>query len=467
MSGFPKTVLDEDGNRHDLIGDPLGRGGQGVVLRTRNAHIAVKLVTGPSGMPVSAGGEAGHTALRRRLEDVRLLPLTDMHLAQPLALLRDQVGYTMRLLGDMVPIRSLIAPPGSSLGAFYRDTGGLRRRLQLLARTAALLARLHAIPLVYADVSPNNVFVSEGHDANEVWLIDLDNLQYLSDSSAGIFTPGFGAPEVVTGRAGVTTLSDAYAFAVLAFQVLAQVHPFLGDFVEEAGWDSDEDREQLAYEGKIPWIEDADDPSNRSAHGIPRELVIPKPLLALFQRTFGPGRQRPDARPGLTEWTDLLRRLADRLLSCSACGSNFYVARDCPFCESGRGPFIQMEVHRWDPEFDDDGGSAVSTEPVWRKIIDLADNGALAGLVQRHVIAPVLAAADDEPVLRIRQVPGGIQVELLTDCEVHLLLRGRLQRLEGRKLLPVPIPGDESLLHFGPLDRPHRLARLRWHGNGA
>lgn len=466
MSGFPKTVQDEDGNLHDLIGGPLGRGGQGVVLRTRNPNIAVKLVTGPSGMPVHAADQARTAALRRRLEDVRLLPLANLDLAQPLALLRDHLGYTMRLLSDMEPIKALIAPPGTSLAAFYRDTGGLQRRLDLLTRAAGLLARLHAVPLVYADVSPNNLFVSASHAANEVWLIDLDNLHYLSTNGPGIFTPGFGAPEVVTGRAGVSTLSDAYAFAVLAFQVLAQVHPFLGDFVAETGWDSDEDREQLAYEGKVPWIEDADDESNRTGHGIPRELVIPKPLLALFQRAFGPGRQCPAARPGLAEWTEVLRRLADRLLSCPDCGSSFYVAPRCPFCGAGRRPFIQMQVHRWDPEHDDDGGSAVGTEPVWRKIIDLTDRPD-AGLVRRHVLTPVLADADDEPVLRIRQVPGGIQVELLADWEVHVLLRGRLQRLEGRKLLPEPKPGDEALLHFGPLDRPHRLAGLRWHGGGA
>jgi eukaryotic-like serine/threonine-protein kinase len=467
MSGYPTTVLDEDGNLHYLQGKPLGRGGQGVVLRTRNPQIAVKLLTGSSGDPVSGEDQVRQAALRRRLEDVRLLPLDNLHLARPLSLLRDQVGYTMRLLTDMVPIRGLIAPPGSRLAAFYRDTGGLRRRLHLLTRTAGLLARLHAVPLVYADISPNNVFVSDGIDASEVWLIDLDNLDYVSTHGPGIFTPGFGAPEVVTGRAGVSTLSDAYAFAVLAFQVLAQVHPFHGDFVEETGWDSDEDREQLAYEGKVPWIEDADDPSNRTAHGIPRELVIPKPLLALFQRAFGPGRQQLVARPGLAEWTDLLRRLADRLVSCPDCGSSYYVAAVCPFCRSNRRSFIQMEVHRWNPVCDDDGGSAVGTEPVWRKIIDLTENGVGAGLVHRHVIAPVPADGHDEPVLRIRQVSGGIQLELLADCEVHLLLRGRLQRIEGRKLLPVPIAGDESLLHFGPLDSPHRLARLRWHGGGA
>ena len=44
MSDFPSTVVDDDGNVHHLLKQPLGRGGQGVVLRTRSPHIAVKLI---------------------------------------------------------------------------------------------------------------------------------------------------------------------------------------------------------------------------------------------------------------------------------------------------------------------------------------------------------------------------------------------------------------------------------------
>ena len=44
MSSFPDSVVDDDGNIHHLLKEPLGRGGQGVVLRTRSPHIAVKLI---------------------------------------------------------------------------------------------------------------------------------------------------------------------------------------------------------------------------------------------------------------------------------------------------------------------------------------------------------------------------------------------------------------------------------------
>lgn len=493
MKDFPTSVVDDDGNVHYLLKKPLGRGGQGVVFRTRSPHIAVKLIGTIPDADLSAkqpaGGSAGklwnqftsaagveiavdakrREALRRRLQDVRMLPLPDLHLAQPLSMLRDHVGYTMRLLTGMAPIRSLIAEPGAeSLAAFFQETGGVRRRLELLANTASLLARLHSVPLVYADVSPNNVFISETAEANEVWLIDVDNLDYLSANAPGIFTPGFGAPEVVTGRAGVSTLSDSYSFAVLAFWVLTQQHPFLGDYVEEGGWDDDgdEDREQLAFRGELPWIEDNADDSNRTSRGIPRHLVLSKPVRELFHRTFEAGRKDRAARPSMAEWAESLRRAADRVVSCRSCGSSFDVtAGRCQFCAAGSQPsFIHMQVNRWDPEIDDAAGaSAVSSRAVWHKMLDVTRDS----LVLRHVVEPVLADAEDAPVLRVRVLKSGIALEPLANNEVHVVLGGRVQRLGAEIKLPLPKAGREVFLHFGPLDSPHRMAVLRLYSEGA
>lgn len=485
MSSFPDSVVDDDGNIHHLLKEPLGRGGQGVVLRTRSPHIAVKLIgeitaNSPSVTPkqgvtqelwnqltrtpsiaIATDGEK-QRALRRRLEDVHLLPLPELHVAQPLAMLRDHVGYTMRLLKGMVPIRSLIAEPGErNLAEFYRSTGGLGRRLELLAKAAGILSRIHAVPLAYADISPNNIFVSEQMDANEVWLIDLDNLDYLSVNAKGIFTPGFGAPEVVTGRSGVSTLSDSYAFAVLAFWVLTQIHPFLGDFVEDSGWDDEEgeDREELAFRGECPWVEDTQDDSNRTSKGIPRHLVLSKPVRDMFQRAFEEGRMDRTRRPSMAEWAEMLLRAADRIVSCRACGSSFDVtAGSCPFCPDSPQPsFIHMQVNRWDPEIDDMGASAVSSRPVWHKMLDAANES----VILRHVVEPVLANAEDTPVLRIRILRNGVAIEPLSGHETHLVLGGRIQRIDREMKFPMPTEGNEAYLHFGALDCPHRMAVLR------
>lgn len=485
MKDYPSSVVDEDGNVHTLIPTPIGQGGQGVVFRTRNPHIAIKLINAAS-PPVGAlpRERASHRlwshltvfhglgaiddekrlALRRRLEDVRLLPLPELQVALPLSMLRDQVGYSMRLLKEMVPIRTLIAEPGTeNLAGFFQATGGVRRRLSVLTHLANVLARIHAVPLVYADVSPNNVFVSDDIDASEVWLIDLDNLDHQSEKSSAIHTPGFGAPEVVTGRGGVTTLSDAYSFSILAFYVLTQVHPFFGDYVEADGWDSDEDREEMALRGLLPWIEDPADTMNRTAHGIPRELVLSKPIRELFQRAFGPGRKDRAVRPSMAEWVEVLRKSVDRVVSCKSCGSSFEVARKCGFCGGGAAPeFIHMQVHRWDPDLDPDEKSALGSRPVWHKMID-----ATGDVVLKHVVEPTLADAKDPPVLRIRSVPRGMSIELMNSVEVHVVLAGRIQRVEREITLPTPKPGSEVYLHFGSLERSHRMAVLRHHAGSS
>ncbi len=482
MQQHPIGVVDEEGNVYTLRAPPIGRGAQGAVYLTTTPHVAVKILTG--GVPPEAerqpggsaerlwtrltqappgerapGGPAGTAELRKRLEDVRLLPLPDLHLAQPLSLLRGQAGYTMRLLTGMVPIRTLIAPPGTKdLAAFYQETGGLRRRLDLLAEAARLLARLHGVPLVYADLSLNNVFVSEEVDGRALWLIDLDNLDFLSRSGRCIYTPGFGAPEVVRGG-GVTTLSDAWAFAVLAFWMLAQVHPFLGDHVEEVGWDEDEDREKQAYAGELPWIEDPTDDLNRSSTGLPRDLVLSPPLRALFERMFGPGRTEPTRRPGLGEWAEVLLRAADRIVTCG-CGATFDVtAQACPFC-ARRPAFLYLQVNRWDPAYDEDEKLAIGGRPVWNQIL----NPFPEATIRRHVVEALAAEDPDPEVLRVRSVPAGIALEpVVGGPPVRLVTGGRIALLEREQRLPLPVPGKEVYLHFGPLDRPHRIGVLRWY----
>jgi DNA-binding helix-hairpin-helix protein with protein kinase domain len=469
MNEFPNEVIDVDGNIHYLQPKPLGYGGQGVVLRTRSPHVAVKLI---GEMPASAPNQAPdpqkQAALRNRIEDVRTLPLSRLNLAQPLSMLRDHVGYTMRLLNGMVPMRSLIAEPGE-VGAFYQKTGGVGRRLKLLANTATLLARLHAVPLVYADISPNNVFISEAADASEVWLIDLDNLDYQSPNAPSVYTPSFGAPEVVTGKACVTTLSDCYAFAVLAFYVLAQVHPFLGEYVENGDWgDADDvDREQLAFQGEAPWIEDPDDKSNWTDNGIPRHLVLSVPVRNLFERTFGAGRKDRTQRPSMAEWVDVLHRAADRIVSCKDCGSTFDVAAaNCPFCASSPRPsFIHMQVNRWDPELDDAIASPVSTRAVWHKMIAVAPDSVTE--IHRHVVEPTVSDSDNPPVLRISVLRSGITIEHLNGHEIHVVLNGRLVKLTGKTKLPMPKQGNEVNLHFGKLNQPHRMAVLSYYGSEA
>ena len=292
----PDSVTSIHGTRYRL-GHELGRGGEGAVFAVEGGRLAVKLLRDRS--------RRSRDRLRDRLAMVGRLPLEGLEVARPIEQLRPpHVGYVMDLFTGMVPIRSLLHPPKrtESIGEWYFQGGGLRRRLRILARVAEVLSELHGRGLVYADLSPNNIFVSESSDAGEVRLIDTDNVHPATSEGQSIYTPWYGAPEVVSRTGVPSSLGDAWTFAVVAFETLALVHPLLGDEVQYG----EPEMEEQALEGRLPWIDAEDDDRNRSSEGIPREIVLSPRLREDFGQTFGLGRLNPEARPGLARWAERL-----------------------------------------------------------------------------------------------------------------------------------------------------------------
>ncbi|WP_052518789.1 protein kinase domain-containing protein [Archangium violaceum] len=341
MSGGERQVVDMNGMRYRL-GRQLGQGGQGAVFEVEGGKLAAKLVFDRSA--------SRRDRLRNQLLQVKRLALGDLELARPLEMLRNpHVGYVMELLTGMVPLKRLTHLPREelSLTQWYLSGGGLRRRLRLLARTADLLSQLHGKGLVYSDPSPHNIFVSAAPDGHELRLIDADNLHYQSPSATtGIYTPGYGAPELVRGLRGVDTLTDAHAFAVIAFQTLAQVHPLLGDTVTEG----EPEQEEAALRGEFPWIDHPEDERNRSSLGIPRDVVLSPRLKELCQHTFGRGLTDRLARPGLSTWAERLHAAADATLGCPGCGGTYYVtASACPWCDSAKPAYVLASFLLSDP----------------------------------------------------------------------------------------------------------------------
>ena len=340
MSEEPRQVVDMSGRRYRLVRQ-LGRGGQGAVYVVEGGKLAAKLIFDSSA--------SRRDRLRNQLIHVKRLSLGDLEIARPLEMLREpSLGYVMELLTGMVPIQALAhMPRGAKLVPWYIAGGGLRRRLRLLARAADLLSQLHGKGLVYADPSPHNLFVSGNTDGYELRLIDADNLSYQSSAGGpGIYTPFFGAPELVSGRRGVDTLTDAHAFSVIAFQTLAQVHPLLGDTVT----DGEPEREEEALRGELPWIDDPEDERNRSSMGLPRELVLSPRLRELCQLAFGQGLRERTVRPGLTLWAERLHAAGDATLECPACTSGFYVtAKACPWCDAPKPRCVLASFFLSDP----------------------------------------------------------------------------------------------------------------------
>ena len=375
-----KPLVDEYNNVHQMA-DELARGGQGVVYRTKDADLAVK-------QPLDASGQPDKNAnLRERFQHVRLLPIPRrIPVSLPLAILRDEPGYVMRLLNGMKPFASfdldgrskkkledqsqalpqwLTKIPDKDLALrllHYAQTGSTRRRSLALAKCAAILARLHSAGLVYGDISTNNAFIGED-DTTDVWLIDADNMRLeLPSGGVSVYTPGYGAPEVVQGRDQSRPRTDCWAFAVMTFKLLALCHPFIGKKVlepedEEDGWDADPapngtatDLNEQAFAGFLPFVDDEDDDSNEGVGGLPRVLVATEGLRRLFQETFGAGRELPHRRPTMAFWTLELARAADQSLDCLECGMSHFADEyaQCPYCGAARPAFIRVKTPRWE-----------------------------------------------------------------------------------------------------------------------
>lgn len=460
--GLPREVVDAVGYVHRLDAKPIGQGGQGIVFRTRDQHIAVKMLTDNLGRPLQ--NPEARERLSRQLEDFRLLPLPDLHIATPVAMLAPPlVGYVMRLLTDMVPIDTLIARPNANLAEFYLTGGGLKRRLGLLARTAETLSRLHAVPLVYADVSRNNVFISKDTVAGEAWLIDSDNLHYLSRSSFRIYTPDFGAPEIVQGASGVNTLTDIHSFSVLAFWVLCQKHPFLGDYVDDGG----PEIEAKALGGDIPWIHDENDNSNCTQNGIPRDIVLSPRLWELFHATFGAGRTQPSRRPSMLRWVEALHQAADLAVTCSECRSSYYVKeKSCPWCGAAMPPFVYVESRCWVPELDicDESETSDGTDsawkrflrarPAWRKALVVGESAILS----RHVVEPTIFRDGNPVALQVEFSRKAMKITPVSGLELHIATpSGEIQPLISAVTITLSDLRAGWHLHCGPMNRSHRL----------
>lgn len=436
-------VRDDTGIEY-VLGDTIGRpGAQGVVYRVQGQpDFAIKLLTRESDLS--------------RIEEVRRLPLGGLQLATPVSLIREGgVGYLMPLASDMTPLAEPYLPrefgPRETSGiGWYRDTGGLRRRLAVAANVAQCLAGLHERGLAYVDLNPNNVMVSDDVTRTETWLIDTDNLTSRADPKWDIIGfPGYAVPERVTRKAPPSTLADAYTLAVLTFRLLVLRHPLEGIAAEAL---DGHEASRAINSGTLAYVDDPADASNRlpakSLSSRLLYLVLSGAMQRLFRASFGEGRLSPLKRPGAARWRDALWLSHDNVVDCEAgCGWSYYrLLAHCPACGSPTPPVIVATVF---PEWGEGEWSGITAQA--RDSLVLSRQFPTS-LQERHLWG---AYSSRDAVLSLRPVPSRA-FELTVDEEVRVT-DGSGKWVER---IPYPEPRKECRVRVEAQGRPARTLRI-------
>lgn len=460
-----QKVFDDRGGEYTL-GERLSKGGQGTIVRIKgNARQIVKLANAKANDPATV-------AWAQQLARIRYLPVQDMGLpvVMPLAYIsKPRSGYVMELMEGLVPLESLMTDfdqamrEGRELQGFVQS-GGLGRRLALLARLARVLASLHGLGIAHGDLSPRNVFVSSTHAHAQVWLIDVDNLCYaVRDSSLQIFTPDYGAPELLRGDLGVSTYTDIWSFAVIAFQLLTHLHPIKSGLLI----DGDAELEADALKGTYPWIDHPDDDRNRAESGLDRAMVCTPELRRLFDQCFRQGLNEPAERPVMAEWAEAFEAASALQVRCDhreqCCGGTFYwnSALQCPFCDQVAPDDHQVLLRHFVVAAKEDlPDNAKPADRLiasgWQQVLNVG-RGELR-------LAPPGSAEHTRAEAFVGFSLAGRQLSLIPSGNAPLALRWRgarsAQPLRARHDLPRS--GQRYLLHVGDHHATHEAWGFEW-----
>lgn len=194
----------------------VGRGGMGIVFRARaedGREVAVKIVR-----PDLLADERARERFRR--EGALAARLSDPGICTPL-----DVG-----VDDGVPFLVMPLLAGSTFGAWWRDhRGETARMLELVEQFARALHVAHEVGLVHRDVTPGNLFVTDGGRAVVLdfgLARDIGTQQAnLTMSQEQLGTLPYMAPEQIRG-AVVDRRCDVYALGVVLYEALSGRLPF-------------------------------------------------------------------------------------------------------------------------------------------------------------------------------------------------------------------------------------------------
>jgi len=228
-------------------------------------------------------------------------------------------GYTMPIRGErFVSSATLMS---GRLAVDFRSLIHACRNL------SEAFSHLHLRGLCYKDLSFGNFFFDPAN--GDCIICDIDNICYSGEGGGVLGTPGFMAPEIVTGQQKPNTASDLHSLAVLIFYMLYIHHPLEGK-TETTIRIMDDIARRRVYGNDALYIFDPRDKRNRPdpkihANALTMNEILPNKLKKVFEKAFVRGLREPIYRVVESEWQLVLNDVLETLGHCSLCGQEVFL----------------------------------------------------------------------------------------------------------------------------------------------
>jgi serine/threonine protein kinase len=460
-------LIDELGNIF-IKGELLSEGGQGKVYRVEDDDtLIIKECIDALGDPIKDKKKIKQQ--NDSFLDIRLLPLkTSSNIVLPLTRLKNSAGYIMKFLQFMEPLDKLfkvIEPTKTEVLPdwlarldknmrvnfyHYSKTGATRKRIEILSKTAAELAKIHLSGLVYCDLSFNNIYFSDTD--NSVCFIDSDNLIFdgLLEKHM-IFTPGYGAPEVESLKASNSAFGDCYSFAIIAYKLLTlESHTDSNDFKvlneEDVEGVDFEEEEEVGWDDEVIEDDSLKDEVEAKDGSSMVDCIMDYDLFCLFKDNFMEGKNNITKRPSMLSWAQSLSKASDQLITCDNCHMDYnYDASfedgmcTCPFCGTKLKKCISIE--RWN-----DSSEINNTDPIYQYYHEVQDNQTI--IIPNRVFGFFDIETFNQPSLSLRIEGDDLIITKDPLCSSKLILTNmsfdKNLFKEYKTDYRIPIPKDSS-----------------------
>jgi serine/threonine-protein kinase len=197
----------------------LPPGGMGRLFLASESSIARKVVI--KVLPPQLASATTAARFRRemevaaRLQHPHILPVLQ-------AAARDELLYYVMPYVQGQSLRHLLSSDGPV---------DVARGVRLIAEIADALGYAHGQGIVHRDVKPENILLAGEHAMLTDFgvaraIAGADDHQSLTATGASLGTPGYMAPEQITGSADIDGRADIYALGVVGYEILAGSRPF-------------------------------------------------------------------------------------------------------------------------------------------------------------------------------------------------------------------------------------------------